>query len=203
MSLQKQCQQLKSELYQLKKKARSQPENPLPDHKILNGIVFGNNPGQNSYYNHYPKRINHDHDEENETARTVKGPVLSTPSESLAYNRFNLKQEIKEIKRLENVPEEFSKTFLNKIKESIHETQVFTPVVKKVDDHDNSLLKRQLLSMSKTLKKTYSEKDEPQIVRDLAKENFSQTVNKIYSEKKTMSNLKVKELIQRNRENIL
>jgi len=35
---------LKYEIYQLKKKARSQQENSLPDHKVLDGIVFGNNP---------------------------------------------------------------------------------------------------------------------------------------------------------------
>ena len=150
MSLQKQCQQLKSEIYQLKKKARSQQENPLPDHKVLDGIVFGNNPDDKYFrkFNDLPKRLN---DDASETLCSNKVPSLATPSEALAYNRFNIKQEIKEIKRLENIPEEFSKSFLHKIKDALHETQTKTPIIKKADEHENSLLKKRLLSMSKTL----------------------------------------------------
>ena len=75
---------------------------------MLDGIIFGNNPDDKYFkkFNDFPKRL----DDENETSGSNKAPSLATLSEALVYNRFNIIQEIKEIKRLENLPEEFSKS---------------------------------------------------------------------------------------------
>ncbi len=198
MSLQKKCQDLKAEIYQLKKKAKAQPPTTkkLPYYKELDKIVFGENSSTNE--RHYFTACNLPLKSEN--TKIDESNWASTPNQALAYNSTCLRDEIRDIKRMGNVPEGFKSPFVNRKKDNLENTISPSKYSSLITASENGTLQRNLLSNARTIKKHYSDEDKILKIQNSIKENFSETANRIYNEKKSSNIAKMKELIQRKRE---
>lgn len=201
MSLKQKCQDLKDELHRLKKQAATQPKPPT-EHKELEEIVFGkgstaspSTPPQKKESPKYSMRFvknSPEYEERDETDNVL-------PTQALNQNRNIMRQEIKEIKKLSNVPHDY-KSFLSKEKDDWVRTQNNIHSSRKLEDDENFLLKKTMLTMGKTQKREYPiQQKKGNLTMKNTNENFADVCNKIYNEKKESNTLKFKELIRQTR----
>lgn len=204
MSLQQKCRQLKDELYRLKKNSVPQPK--PAGHKEIDQIVFGNPTTENNSYSKGPIIYTiktsilrpHSDDEEDEEA------VITSRTKALNDNRDNVRQEMKEIENISNVPLNQLSPLLHKQVEKKEEpfkkTQnAYELSFRQSENNSGSTLKMNKLMLLKTQKKDYTNKGGYSSAP--IKEDFAKTCNRIYQEKQEVSNYKLKELIRKTKIN--
>jgi len=214
MSLQQKCLQLRTELYQLKRKAREPKETTYTSsHKELGDIVFGSKPQKRIPKSRKESPLNRTftHNESlEEDSSFHMDDVSKNLNASFTQKKNEIREEITQIKRLENIPMRYISPLKKQTKfEEDDDVPIrLTKILESVNKNENLPLKRTipLIPKSTIAKNTSFNKMQQTLGRkNVQKENFADTCKKIYDQKKDMSETKskVRDLILQNRINYM
>ncbi len=217
MSLQQKCLQLRTELYQLKRKAREPKDTTTTNtysstHKELGDIVFGSKPQKRirKSRKESPLNLTFTHNESIEEDSSFDAHEVSKNlNSSFTQKRNEIKEEITQIKRLENIPIRYISPVKKQTKyEEDDDAPIkLTKILESVNKNENLPLKRTipLIPKSTIAKNTSFNKMPTLSKKNVQKEDFAETCKKIYDQKKDMSETKskVRDLILQNRINYM
>lgn len=215
MSLQQKCLQLRTELYQLKRKAREPKETTActysSSHKELGNIVFGSKPVKRipKSRKESPLNLTFNHNESIEDSSFDANEVSKNLNSSFTQKKNEIREEITQIKRLENIPMRYISPVKKQTKyEEDDDAPIkLTQILESVNKNENLPLKRTipLIPKSTIAKNTSFNKMQTLGKKNVQKEDFAETCKKIYDQKKDMSETKskVRDLILQNRINYM
>jgi hypothetical protein len=211
MSLKEKCMELKEEIFRLKKKSNEPKEIPEPkvgttSQKELRNILFPKEKqtivdeitSPRSNYNSAPVRRNSSHnlsiDKENYN-------TVNLTQQAYLMNKTNVKSEVLQIKKINEVPMDYINRCKERIKEkpplanvSNYSSNISENNTRRYDEEENFEKRKKVLLISRFLKEEEDKVQPPKIV----KVDFAQLCSQLYNQKKDKNaHTELKEMISK------